>query len=188
MVNILLLENTSAGLTRIQYNGIIIAKLFNDKITGSNLYPSGRISNEEIVRLKAGAGYKEIYLPELKDNCYEFISQSPIPGTKSACIGRLIFSKSFILAPIEKEGEELTYLVLENGLGCVLREPDMKTAEECMKHLFNSDFIESGKVLLDNCWLCGDDEINKKPMTRISACITAAKSFNGILAGDLKKN
>lgn len=88
--------------TKPGYNGVILAQLFGKEIKNHGMFTEDKIADKEIERLISGSGFKKIFIPELGDTFYEFASVSAIPGTTSSCIGRLVFSKSFILAPIQK--------------------------------------------------------------------------------------
>ncbi len=84
------------------YNGIILAEIRDERKVDKDLYKSGRISEKEISRLTSRNVTSEFYSDEFKEMVYEVVSRSSIPGEKTFCIGRLIFSKTDILEPMGK--------------------------------------------------------------------------------------
>jgi len=87
--------------TREQYNGLILASYINRKLMTRSV-DTGRLGAREVEDMKNRAGYKEGPFAGVDDICYEFVSTGSLPGQKPVCIGRLVFSRSVVLAPIKQ--------------------------------------------------------------------------------------
>jgi two-component system, sensor histidine kinase ChiS len=83
-------------------NGYIFGKYINEKIINKELFSSDIISFEDIKNNKFQNGIEEVYISGLKDTGYQFISASSAPGKNTYYVGRLIFAKSMVLAPVAR--------------------------------------------------------------------------------------
>lgn len=85
-----------------KYNGLILASY---KVKGS-VVPvqviDGRIPDDQVEQLIKKKKMSELTLPGGGDICYMFTATGALPGKQPLCIGRLIFSKSIIIAPLKK--------------------------------------------------------------------------------------
>jgi two-component system, sensor histidine kinase ChiS len=87
--------------TRERYNGLILASYVNSEYmtVADN---AGKLSRDQVEKMKKRNGYREGPFPGVNDTCYEFVSTGALPGEASLCIGRLVFSRSVVLAPIKR--------------------------------------------------------------------------------------
>ena len=87
--------------TQERYNGLILARYINREfITGA--YYNERLIPGEVEDLKKRAGYREGPFAGTDDICYEFVSTGSLPGKPAVCIGRLVFSRSVVMAPLDR--------------------------------------------------------------------------------------
>ncbi|MBN2039043.1 MAG: SpoIIE family protein phosphatase [Spirochaetes bacterium] len=84
-----------------KYNGLILAHISSDSF-GKKTNNSWKLPDDDIKRLSAQANITEYFMPELNETVFEIISTSSIPGKNTYCMGRLIFSKAAVLAPLDK--------------------------------------------------------------------------------------
>lgn len=85
-----------------EYNGLILASL---KAKGYDIpveIHRGRISDDEVTQLITHNKMTEIEITGDNDVCYMFTATGSLPGKQPLCIGRLIFSKSIVMAPLQK--------------------------------------------------------------------------------------
>ncbi|HOD13278.1 MAG TPA: SpoIIE family protein phosphatase [Spirochaetota bacterium] len=82
------------------YNGVMLASFYASGY--ENRSYTLRIPGDEVSRIKGMREYREKYIPGFKGVCYEFAATGALAGKPPLCIGRLIFSKSIVLAPIKK--------------------------------------------------------------------------------------
>ncbi|MBN2160562.1 MAG: SpoIIE family protein phosphatase [Spirochaetes bacterium] len=87
--------------SREQYNGRILARYIDRRVVRSSA-ESDTVPAGEMEKLKARTGHREISFPGVDDVCYEFVSTESLHGMAAACVGRLVFSKSVVLAPIRR--------------------------------------------------------------------------------------
>lgn len=86
-----------------KYNGLILASLVNTELPDNDrIMHSDRIPDDEIKRLKEQSRFKEVYLPQADKTIYEIISSSSAGSSRLKCIGRLMFSKDAVLAPVRR--------------------------------------------------------------------------------------
>ena len=82
-------------------------------------------------------------------------------------------------------------LILESGLGCILRKPTAGEMRLVMKKIISmsgdSDLIGAGEIILDSCWIAGDKLIKEDPDLRFSASMQASGLIS-VMQGALKKN
>lgn len=105
-----------------EFNGLVITGFYNLDTEKSPLYNLNRIPDEEVTRLLNQTGYREITIPGLNDIYYEFSAANASGGKKPLCLGRLIFSRSIILAPIKRlhrliYGATISAIILAGILG-----------------------------------------------------------------------
>jgi two-component system sensor histidine kinase ChiS len=81
------------------YNGTILAYYINRNVIDRTDWPD-KLSSRMVDQLKGRVGHGEVTFPGVDDTCYEFVSTSSPVGKPAVCIGRLVFSKSVVLAPI----------------------------------------------------------------------------------------
>jgi two-component system, sensor histidine kinase ChiS len=85
-----------------EYNGFILASYRKNAIAFPASSDGNRISDDEVERLISQKNFSEIHIPGISDICYVFTAVGTPPGKSPFCIGRLIFSKSVVVAPIKK--------------------------------------------------------------------------------------
>lgn len=85
-----------------EYNGLILSSINAKRYGVPGKRHNGRISDYEVQRLITQESMSEIDIAGADDVCYMFTATGSLPGKQPLCIGRLIFSKSVIIAPIEK--------------------------------------------------------------------------------------
>lgn len=82
-------------------------------------------------------------------------------------------------------------IVLENGLGCILNNPKPQILSQALGALSgigkDPDMYKAGNVILNNCWIAGDMEIQNNDDFRFAAAIQAISVIQ-ILQGSIKKN
>lgn len=82
-------------------------------------------------------------------------------------------------------------IVLENGLGCIIRKPNAKITGMVLNKLSNFngeiDSVGAGKIILENCWVCGDQEVLDNPDFALFAGIQCVSTVK-IMQGSIKKN
>jgi two-component system, sensor histidine kinase ChiS len=82
------------------YNGIILASIHSDSF--QEMSAVSQVAENEVMRLRRMSKYVETYLTGFKGVCYEFSAAASPSGKPPLCIGRLIFSKSIVLAPLRR--------------------------------------------------------------------------------------
>ena len=82
------------------YNGIILASIHSE--TFKERADVSRVAGNEVMRLRRMSKYVETYITGFKGVCYEFSAAAAPSGKPPLCIGRLIFSKSIVLAPLRR--------------------------------------------------------------------------------------
>ncbi|OHD66856.1 MAG: hypothetical protein A2176_12365 [Spirochaetes bacterium RBG_13_51_14] len=87
--------------SREHYNGLILARYSNRNLS-ARVVETDTVTTETVEELKRRTGYREGRFPGVDDVCYEFVSTDSLPGKPAICIGRLVFSKSIVLAPIKQ--------------------------------------------------------------------------------------
>jgi two-component system sensor histidine kinase ChiS len=85
-----------------EYNGLILAAFQSSSIPFFGGNRGNRLPGEEVKRLVSQKNFIETNIPEISDVSYVFTAVSAPPGKPPLCIGRLIFSKSIVVAPIKK--------------------------------------------------------------------------------------
>lgn len=84
-----------------RHNGIILAYYINRNVIKRADWPD-KLSSGMVNDLKGRVGHDEVTFPGVDDVCYEFVSTGSLIGKPAVCIGRLVFSKSVVLAPIKR--------------------------------------------------------------------------------------
>ena len=89
------------------------------------------------------------------------------------------------------KGVETHTIVLESGIGCIVRKPTAGTMRKVMSKVISmsgeSDFIGAGEIILDDCWVAGDELIQTDDEQRTAAAIQCFSLVN-ISQGFIKKN
>lgn len=89
-----------------------------------------------------------------------------------------------------KDSETHT-IILESGLGCILRKPDSGVMRKVMSKIVSmdgsSDIIGAGELIVDNCWAAGHNIIKENPDMKLAASMQAVGMIN-MMKGYLKKN
>jgi hypothetical protein len=89
-----------------------------------------------------------------------------------------------------KDSETHT-IILESGLGCILRNPHAGVMRKVMSKIVSmdgrSDIIGAGELIVDNCWVAGHNIIKENPDMKLSASMQAVGMIN-MVKGYLKKN
>jgi len=85
-----------------EYNGLILSSINAIKYGVPGKIERGKFSDEEVQRLVNHQSMSEIKIAGADDVCYMFTATGSLPGKKPLCIGRLIFSKSIMIAPIQR--------------------------------------------------------------------------------------
>ncbi len=84
-----------------KYNGTVLSRYVDRKfIQNSELSTVVPARDLEVLKLHPGHG--EVSFPGADGVSYEFVSRGSLPGKPAVCIGRLVYSKSVVLAPIKK--------------------------------------------------------------------------------------
>ena len=82
-------------------------------------------------------------------------------------------------------------IVLENGLGCIIKIPNASITGKVLNKLSafsgEPDVTGAGKVILDNCWICGDREIQETASFALAAGIQCVSTVD-VIQGSIKKN
>ena len=83
-------------------------------------------------------------------------------------------------------------LVLENGMGCVVRHPGPKTLSKAMGALMPSgdkdpDMYKSGCAILRDCWIAGDKQLEEESDERFAIALQAVSIIQA-MEGFVKKN
>ena len=85
-----------------KYNGLILASFQSSSIAFADGSRGNRITGDQVERLISQKNFIETNIPEISDVSYVFTAVGAPPGKPPFCIGRLIFSKSVVVAPIKK--------------------------------------------------------------------------------------
>jgi two-component system sensor histidine kinase ChiS len=85
-----------------QYNGLILASFQSSSIAFADGSRGNRITGDEVARLISQKNFIETHVPEIDDVSYVFTAVGALPGKAPLCIGRLVFSKSIVIAPIKR--------------------------------------------------------------------------------------
>lgn len=85
-----------------EYNGLILASYKIRGYGSPEKARNNRITNEEVALLISQKEMSEIRMTGTDDVCYMFVATGSPPGKKPLCIVRLVFSKSIIIAPLQK--------------------------------------------------------------------------------------
>ena len=97
-------------------NGYILAQYYNEKLLSPKLFKPESILIDDIENNKFRNNRKELYIDQLDDDGYQFVSASSFHGRNTYYAGRLIFSKSMVLAPVAR----LRSIVIAAILGSAL--------------------------------------------------------------------
>jgi hypothetical protein len=92
----------------------------------------------------------------------------------------------------KKKGIQTYTFTCESGEQCILREPSINQSGKILPYLISigndkADFIAGGKVLVEECWICGDDAIRKNE-DLLAEVAFAALSTIKMRTADVKKN
>ena len=92
----------------------------------------------------------------------------------------------------KKKGITTYTLTCETGEACVIREPSVTESGKIVPMLVKigdnePDFIGAGKLLVNNCWVAGDDKIRKDD-DLLAEIAFAAISIIKLKVADVKKN
>ena len=101
--------------SREKYNGLILASFPEGSNEARKLYPDGRVPGEELKKLPQGEQFHERYIEAFGDDCFEFSAPGLIPGEKTICAARLIYSEKKALSSIHKL-RNLIIMVLAAGI------------------------------------------------------------------------
>ncbi len=101
-----------------EYNGLILSSYNAKKYGIPGKIDKGRITDDEVRRLITQQSMSEIDIIGADGICYMFTATGSLPGKQPLCIGRLIFSKSIIIAPIQRLNR-LIYGVTAIAILCV---------------------------------------------------------------------
>jgi len=89
------------------------------------------------------------------------------------------------------KGVETSTIILESGLGCIIRKPNVQTLKKVMPKLTptngEANLFDAGEIILRECWVCGDSLIKENEDMLFAASLQAASTIN-IMRGVLKKN
>jgi two-component system, sensor histidine kinase ChiS len=97
-------------------DGYILAKYYNDKIIDGKLFNAGKVSYEDVKHSEIRDNIKEVFIPELKDTGYQFVSALSSQGGNTYYAGRLIFANSMVLAPVARLRTVILIAMLGNLL------------------------------------------------------------------------
>ncbi len=86
---------------RQDYNGALLARM-RTGAPGARTDDKRSLVPEELERLVRHPGFAEAHPPGIDEDCYEFVSASDPARRGAYCIGRLVFSKRVVLAPIRR--------------------------------------------------------------------------------------
>lgn len=99
-----------------------------------------------------------------------------------------IYEKHKVVLP---KGVETHTIVLENGLGCIIKKPNAnllgKVINKISAFVGSPDIVGAGKLILDNCWMCGDKEIQENEEFALYAAMQCVTVVN-VMQGSIKKN
>jgi hypothetical protein len=89
------------------------------------------------------------------------------------------------------KGTKTHTIVIENGLGCILNSPKPHVLSQALGALSgigkDPDMYKAGNIILKNCWIAGDMEIQENDDFRF-ACALQAINVIQVLQGNIKKN
>ena len=89
-----------------------------------------------------------------------------------------------------KKSGIITYtLTCETGEECIIRHPAIKTTNKVLNYLFgeNRDMLKAGKIILDDCWIAGDDVIRTDEELNGEVAFAASTTVEFKIA-EVKKN
>ncbi|MDM7974280.1 MAG: SpoIIE family protein phosphatase [candidate division Zixibacteria bacterium] len=101
-----------------EYNGVVLAFFHDDEHRAAREAFGYRLSGDKVERLIKQKSMREVEVPGIEDVCYEFAASASPPGKPPLCIGRLVFSKSVIIEPLQKLNR-LIYWVTAIAIGLV---------------------------------------------------------------------
>jgi len=82
-----------------RYNGLLLARYPED---GKKMGSEDRLDHEFVNLLKNNTGYSKIKCPDSDQQCFQFVKTASLPGKKPLCLGRLLYSRETILAPVKQ--------------------------------------------------------------------------------------
>jgi two-component system sensor histidine kinase ChiS len=85
-----------------EYNGLILASFRASGIDFADWSDGKRIAGDEVERILSRKDFREAQIPGISDVSYVFTAVGAPPGKTPLCIGRLVFAKSIVVAPIKK--------------------------------------------------------------------------------------
>ena len=107
----LIYADTILVSTQEKYNGLILASYSNRKFMARDIN-TGKLSAGEVEDMTHRTGFREGPFAGVPDICYEFVSTGSLHGRNAVCIGRLVFSRSVVLAPIQQLRNVITASII----------------------------------------------------------------------------
>ncbi len=93
-------------------NGTVLASVSSSEAARRLFGESERLVAYQIEDIKTINGYREISIPGAGGTFYEIVSFGRLPGKAPFCMGRIFYSKSAIVAPIEKTQRYVFVIIL----------------------------------------------------------------------------
>jgi len=87
----------------------------------------------------------------------------------------------------KKTGIHTEIFVCESGEACLVRKPTAKVSAMAIPLIYKDDYLGAGKLLIEECWIAGDDEIKKNEDLEAEVALAIAQSMNIKIASQ-KKN
>ncbi len=108
-----------------ELNGLVLSSVRDNALSPGAFPELYKIDAKEVDRLKGiPPEYREFNPPGMKDGFFEVVALGELPGTPPLCMGRLIYSKQTMLAPVRRMSRVITAamafaLLLAGALGLV---------------------------------------------------------------------
>lgn len=90
---------------------------------------------------------------------------------------------------LKKQGIETYTITCDNGKECLIRKPTIKTSSKILPIMMaeNADLLKAGKIIIDECWIAGDDEIRKDEDLNAEVSLAALQVVQ-LKVAEIKKN
>jgi len=83
-------------------NGTVLSSYYGLGVPHDVFHREGRVSPEKMAEYGDAPVTRELFIPGAHAMFYEFSATASVPGGTTRCIGRLVFSREVILAPVRR--------------------------------------------------------------------------------------
>jgi len=91
----------------------------------------------------------------------------------------------------KKQGIAIYTITCESGEECIIKHPDVEVTNKVLIYLFgapeNRNMLKAGKIILEECWMAGDDLIRTDKELNGEAAFGASTMVE-LKVAEVKKN